>query len=60
MFYNKTYIQWLNIANSLAYYLIDGLSLALAKTAPYVTNRNSCTCHPQRLYEYNAIDGTKQ
>ena len=35
------------IANSLADALVDGLSFKLAKTAPYIINRRSCTFHPQ-------------
>ena len=35
------------IPNSLEDTLIDGLPFKLAKTASYITNRMSVTCHPQ-------------
>ena len=43
-------------ANSVEDVLTDGLSFKFAKTAPYVTNRRSCTVHPQGSYTYSAVD----
>ncbi|MFM7983245.1 MAG: hypothetical protein ACKPKO_28385 [Candidatus Fonsibacter sp.] len=47
------------IANSLEDTLIDGLSFKLAKTASYITNRRSCTYHPQCSNIYSSTNGTK-
>ncbi len=47
------------IANSLEDTLIDGLSYKLSKTASYITNRRSCTFHPQGSNIYKATDGTR-
>ena len=47
------------IANSLEDTLIDGLSFKLAKTASYITNRRSCTFHPQGSNIYSSTNGTK-
>ncbi|MFM7979966.1 MAG: hypothetical protein ACKPKO_11690 [Candidatus Fonsibacter sp.] len=47
------------IANSLEDTLIDGLSYKLAMTASYITNRRSCTFHPQGSNIYKATDGTR-
>ena len=47
------------IANSLEDTLMHGLSLNLAKTASYITNRRSCTYHPQGSSVYTPVSGTK-
>ena len=47
------------ISNSLEDTLIDGLSFKLAKTASYITNRRSCTYHPQGSNIYTPTNGTK-
>ena len=47
------------IANSLEDTLIDGLSSKLGKTASYITNRRSCTFHPQGSKIYTPANGTK-
>ena len=47
------------IANSLEDTLIDGLSFKLGKTASYITNRGSCTFHPQGSNIYTPANGTK-
>ena len=47
------------IANSLEDTLIDGLSIKLAKTPSYITNRRSCTYHPQGNNIYTPTNGTK-
>ena len=47
------------IANSLEDTLIDGLSFKLAKTASYITNRRSCTFHPQASNIYSSNAGVK-
>ncbi len=46
------------ISNSLEDTLIDGLSFKLAKTASYITNRRSCTYHPQGSNIYTPTNGT--
>ena len=47
------------IANSLEDALIDGLSFKLGKTASYITNRRSCTFHPQGRNIYAPTNETK-
>ena len=48
------------IASSLEDTLIDGLSFKPAKTASYIANRMSGTCHPQGSNIYTPQTGTKQ
>ena len=43
------------ITNSLEDTLIDGLSFKLAKTAPYIANRRSCTFHTQFCNIYRSV-----
>ena len=47
------------IANSREDALIDGFMFKLAKTASYITNRRSCTFHPQGSNIYAPANGTK-
>ena len=46
------------IGNSLEDALTDGLSFKFAKTASYMTNRRSCTFHPQGSNIYTYVNGT--
>ncbi|MFM7986728.1 MAG: hypothetical protein ACKPKO_46180, partial [Candidatus Fonsibacter sp.] len=39
--------------------LVDPLSFTLTKTVSYITNRRSCTYHPQWGNYYSVINGTK-
>ena len=47
------------ITNVLEDTLIDGVSFKLAKTAPYITYRRSCACHPQGSNIYMSNAGIK-
>ena len=47
------------IANSLEDALIDGLPFKLGKTASYITNRRSCTFHPQGIICFASTNETK-
>ena len=47
------------IASSLNDTQNDGLSFKLSKTASYITNRRSCTCHPQGSNIYPPQNETK-
>ena len=39
--------------------LVDPLSFTLTKTASYITNRRSCTYHPQGGNYYSVNNGSK-
>ena len=49
-----------SVANSVEYYLVDGLSFQLEQGASYVVNRRSCTFFPSGSNIYTSVNGTKQ